>query len=621
MRSALIPLIGISMLYLFVASVWCGEEKAADRAPVPEKAAVAEAEKKIRDIFKEEYAKASREDKAALANKLLQQAGDTKDDPAARYVLLREASALAAQAGDLGITLNALAEMGKAYSVDALALKLDALAKAGSAAATLDAQKTLAEHYLVLMAEAAAADNYDAALRAAGPAEAAARRGQDAALIARVQARAKEVRELQGESAKAKAAKQTLAQKPDDPAANLVLGRFLCFWKADWDNGLLLLAKCSLPALKTLAVKDLMQPTEAVAQVEAGDGWWDMAEKETGKEAKAAFQARARYWYGKALAGLSGLTKTKIEKRLAAAPVGVAEGSVASSTGDAGKTSSIHLGGGVTMEFVPVPAGEFMMGADDGAANEKPVHKMKISQPFYVGKYVVTVAQFRVFAEAMKYQTEAEKCNMGWTMKDGTWQQAAGVNWKNPGFKQEDNHPVVAVTWKDAQEFCKWATKLVGRTVRLPSEAEWEYAARGPKSLKYPWGDKWEGVLANVADASLRRAGCNMQWGEIKEDDGFPFTSPGGAFKNASWCGAFDMAGNVSQWCQDCYSDKYYGESPAVDPQGPAKGGEHVLRGGGWAFVPDNCRSAARISHGPPWDRAAHDGFRVVIGGGSSKTP
>ena len=114
------------------------------------------------------------------------------------------------------------------------------------------------------------------------------------------------------------------------------------------------------------------------------------------------------------------------------------------------------------------------------------------------------------------------------------------------------------MTWNDAQEFCKWATKATGRTVRLPTEAEWEYAARGPQSPKYPWGDKWEGILANVADASLRKAGFNMQWGEIKEDDGYPFTSPGGAYKNASWCGAYDMAGNVWQWCQDLLNDKYY---------------------------------------------------------------
>ncbi|MGD0091177.1 MAG: SUMF1/EgtB/PvdO family nonheme iron enzyme [Planctomycetota bacterium] len=288
---------------------------------------------------------------------------------------------------------------------------------------------------------------------------------------------------------------------------------------------------------------------------------------------------------------------------------------------------SLDLGGGVKMEMVLVPAGEFMMGSEDdpeAKPEEKPAHKVKISQPFYIGKYDVTVAQFRVFADARKFQTEAEKGGEGWTAKDGKPQFARGVNWRNPGFKQEDNHPVVVVTWNDTQEFCKWASEVaqasglrtqsggLRHTVRLPTEAEWEYAARGPKNPKYPWGDKWEGIPANVADASLRREGFNMQWGEIKEDDGYPFTSPGGAYKNASWCGAFDMAGNVWQWCQDYFNDKYYGESPAVDPQGPATGGERVLRCGCWIFPPAGCRSAYRRT-APPGNRDATDGFRVVV--------
>ncbi|MGD0090516.1 MAG: SUMF1/EgtB/PvdO family nonheme iron enzyme, partial [Planctomycetota bacterium] len=255
------------------------------------------------------------------------------------------------------------------------------------------------------------------------------------------------------------------------------------------------------------------------------------------------------------------------------------------------KEIALDLGGGVKMELVLVPAGEFDMGANDGAMNEKPIHKVKLSQPYYIGKQHVTVAQFRAFAEAEKYRTEAEKQNKACTVKDGKWQEVPGANWRNPGFKQEENHPVVAISWNDAQEFCKWATGVaqlakLRYAVRLPTEAEWEYAARGPQSVKYPWGDKWASSLANVADASLRRAGFDMQQGEIKEDDGYPFTSPGGAYKNASWCGALDMAGNARQWCQDCFNAKYYAESPAVDPQGPANGTERLLRGGCWVSDP-----------------------------------
>ncbi|MCY3018741.1 MAG: SUMF1/EgtB/PvdO family nonheme iron enzyme [Planctomycetota bacterium] len=275
-------------------------------------------------------------------------------------------------------------------------------------------------------------------------------------------------------------------------------------------------------------------------------------------------------------------------------------------------TISLDLGGGVKMEMVLVPAGEFDMGSNDGEACETPVHKVRISRPFYIGKYDVTVAQFRAFANAAEYRTDAEKCNRGHSVGDGKWQEMNGITWRTPGFKQDDDHPVVVVTWNDAQEFCKWATRLAGRTVRLPTEAEWEYAARGSGSPRYPWGDRWEGIMANVADASLRRAGFNMRWGEIKENDGYPFTSPGGAYKNASWCGAYDMAGNVWQWCQDYFSDKYYGESPSTDPSGPGTGEDHVLRGASWTKHPNDCRSARRLRHGPD-GRNSDSGFRVVL--------
>jgi|GEM_PF-546908 len=287
-------------------------------------------------------------------------------------------------------------------------------------------------------------------------------------------------------------------------------------------------------------------------------------------------------------------------------------------------TLSLDLGGNVKMEMVLVKAGEFMMGAEDGDGNEKPAHKVKISQLYYIDRYEVTVAQWRAFADATKYQTEAEKAgNKAWTIKDGKWQgDVPGTSWRTPGFKQEDNHPACVITWNDAQEFCKWATKLAGRTVRLPSEAEWEYAARGPKVPKYPWGDTWDGATSgNVADKSLKDTGFNMQWGEIKEDDGFPYTSPVGNYKNsASWCRAIDMAGNLWEWVEDRFSEKYYSESPAVDPKGPADGNDRVLRGGSWVDNPGTCRSVRRAPISPG-HRVVNNGFRVVVVCASSRTP
>jgi len=297
-----------------------------------------------------------------------------------------------------------------------------------------------------------------------------------------------------------------------------------------------------------------------------------------------------------------------------------------------GKTLSLDLGGGVKMELVLVKAGEFEMGSNDGDPRENPVHKVKISKPFYIGKYHVTVAQFRRFVEATKYETEAEKppfVSVTFNLKGNKMQMAHG-NWRDPGFKQEDNHPVVVVCWKDAQGFSKWATGATRRTVRLPTEAEWEYAARGPQNLRYPWGDKWDGTLVNHADVSLKKAGFPPpgREGFGNEDDGYAFTSPVGAYKNASWCGAYDMAGNVWQCCEDLLKDKYYAESSPVDPPGPASSGAgpaanfHVLRGGSWLQPAVFCRGAARD---PPnlhhTGCCAHYGFRVVVESAFSPTP
>ena len=278
------------------------------------------------------------------------------------------------------------------------------------------------------------------------------------------------------------------------------------------------------------------------------------------------------------------------------------------------KELKLDLGGGIAMELVLVPAGEFEMGSNEGGPEERPVHKVRISKPFYIGKYDVTVAQFRRFVETTGYETECERGgSKGWTVKGGKWREIEGANWRNPGFEQTPDHPVVVVTWADAQAFTVWLSKLSGRDAHLPTEAQWEYAARGPQSLKYPWGDTWDGTRANHGDVSLRNAGFT-QWGCSGDNDGYAFTSPIGAYKNASWCGAYDMAGNVWQWCADWFNDKYYAESPPVDPKGPASGVGRVLRGGVWLSFASDCRSARRHSY-YPYGKDSDVGFRVVVEG------
>jgi formylglycine-generating enzyme required for sulfatase activity len=221
---------------------------------------------------------------------------------------------------------------------------------------------------------------------------------------------------------------------------------------------------------------------------------------------------------------------------------------------------------------------------------------VKISKPFYMGKYEVTVAQFRAFADAAKFVTDAEKCGKGTTWKDGGWKdELAGINWRTPGFPQEDNYPACVITWNDAQEFCKWAAKKTGRAVCLPTEARWEYACRAGTTTKFNTSDK---------DSDLEEAG----W--FHKNSGM-HTNAVGKKKPNAW-GLYDMHGNVWEWVQDYFNDRYYGESPPVDPKGPTSGRDRVMRGGSWPDSPVLCRSARRGRNDPD-HRDAGNGFRCAV--------
>lgn len=265
---------------------------------------------------------------------------------------------------------------------------------------------------------------------------------------------------------------------------------------------------------------------------------------------------------------------------------------------------------GVKMDFVLVKQGEFTMG--DGQFADSPPHKVKITRPFYIGKFEVTVAQWTVFADATKYKTLAEQKNHGWGYKDGQIGHADGLTWRTVNFKQGPDHPVVLINWYDAQEFCKWASKETGKTIRLATEAEWEYAARGPESLVWPWGNKEDLARFNQADASFKKAGIgDNQWTQFG-DDGFAFTAPVGSYSNASWCGAYDMSGNAREWVQDVYTPDYYRSSPEVDPPGPAAGDLRARRGGSWNQHFYFGISARRDEH-PGTDANDNLGFRCAV--------
>jgi len=284
------------------------------RKPVPKDAELAAADKLVKDVFKEEYVKTTAADKLALAQKLIEQAKDTKDDMAARYVLFREAIDLATQAGDLTQAFRAADELGKDFAVRSASLKADAVDKAAAGVAAGDSARALVETLLPIVDEAAAADDYEAAARIAKAAEAAAKKAKALALISQVQSRAKDLDNLKASFEKVQVALTTLKTKPDDPDANLLVGRHYCLGKGDWSKGLPCLVKGNDDTLKALAQKDLDLPTAPADQLALADAWYDLAAKES---PKTQIQLRAYHWYDTALPGLTGLTKAKAEKRLA----------------------------------------------------------------------------------------------------------------------------------------------------------------------------------------------------------------------------------------------------------------------------------------------------------------
>jgi formylglycine-generating enzyme required for sulfatase activity len=246
------------------------------------------------------------------------------------------------------------------------------------------------------------------------------------------------------------------------------------------------------------------------------------------------------------------------------------------------------------MEMIYVLGGTFEMGSNDGDDHEQPVHPVTLDS-FWIDKTEVTNDQFERFAQATGYRTDAEKEGASGVYRDGRWSQLNGADWQHPSGPETSisdrmDHPVVQVSWNDATAYCRWAGG------RLPTEAEWEYAARGSDGKTYPWGnDPPNDTLLNY----------NLNVGDTTEVGSYP--------DGASWIGAMDMAGNVWEWVNDSYNSDYYVTSPAVNPKGPETGEVKVLRGGSWLFDDENVRAANRLYAVQPDDRSVNSGFRCVV--------
>ena len=224
-------------------------------------------------------------------------------------------------------------------------------------------------------------------------------------------------------------------------------------------------------------------------------------------------------------------------------------------------------------EIVYVPPGEFIIGSEDGGNDERPQHKVHLDA-FYIDKYEVTNAQYEVCVDA-------GSCNPPISNSSSSRVSCYG----NPAY---DGYPVIHVSWHDADAYCRWAGG------RLPTEAEWEKAARGTDGRKFPWGDRWDASKVNSWEAGP---------GDT--------TAVGSYLAGVSPYGALDMAGNVWEWCQDWYDEDYYAHSPQRNPQGHDSGTHRVLRGGSWLSLEWDVRGAVRF-RGAPDLRDHNLGFRCV---------
>jgi formylglycine-generating enzyme required for sulfatase activity len=280
----------------------------------------------------------------------------------------------------------------------------------------------------------------------------------------------------------------------------------------------------------------------------------------------------------------------------------------------------------VPRNFVRIPEGEFAMGSPEeepGRAEAMELyqknnldysetqHQVKVSE-FYLCKYAVTLAEFKKFIDESGYQTDAEKENSSFIWDEKEWKDKEGINWRhgvsgNERAPEEDNHPVLHVSWNDAVAYCKWMSNKTGKSLRLPTEAEWEYACRAGTTTPFNTGE-------------------NLTTDQANYDGNYPYNNnkPGEYLKNTvavdryapnAW-GVYNMHGNVWEWCGDWFEGKYYEECKAKgtvpNPSGPETGSGRVLRGGRWNSGARSCRSADRCDN-TPGGRSSGVGFRLVF--------
>jgi formylglycine-generating enzyme required for sulfatase activity len=543
------------------------------RPPAPTDEAASRRPPRVGDMFKAERTKAKTPaDYRALAEKFYTESRKTRNDAVRRTSLLQAALQFAITANDPALAFEIVDETSWLHEVDGLDVKTATFEKMLEAAKTLPQRARVVEQGCRLLEEDVSKEKFDLAGRLGQQLAAEAQKCQDDELATSMAAWNKQIKEQAAAFERFQQSQEALKSKPADEAANRAVAEYLCFVRGQWREGLPYLLKCGDKGLQRAAAMETPTwPTTGSAMLKLADAWWNLAQSHRGLP-RGQLLSHAAAWYERArvVTSWTGSSSPKAEKQLRV----IARLEAAESSGSAGhaagaalgkdgaalrrsreakrphsplvKTNGItfDLGDGVTLVVVRIPAGEFLMGDDKGRDCEKPVHKVRITKPFYLGKYDVTQQQ---------------------------WQAVMGDlpgSFKNRNFPREVKDPKLPVTevrWTDCQAFLQQLTaNFAGGEGRftLPTEAQWEYACRAGTTTRYYFGND-ESQLGEYAWYGANAGRMIHPVGEKRPN---------------AW-GLYDMIGNESQWCQDWYDSHYYASSPRDDPTGPSSGEKRVTRG------------------------------------------
>ncbi|HUY87221.1 MAG TPA: SUMF1/EgtB/PvdO family nonheme iron enzyme [Pirellulales bacterium] len=423
-----------------LALAFCTSAQAGERK-LPSKAAIEAAKRLVAETFAKEL---SESDKAPAVKAMLELAEKTTGDAPSQAALYLSAAEIAARIGDTRLAFDAVEQLARVFDVDVLATKGSLLDLAAEHAKTNDARVSVANRGLELADAAVSAGKFDLADSALKTAAGESAKLRDAHLRKEIAAKRRTVEKARKQASRVESeiadARKKLAADPGDSAANESLGKHLAFDLGDWTAGLKHLAKAKDAQLRAVAVVDQSLESGSKQMAQAGDLWWSLAESARDTRDKAGYQSRAVFWYTRAVVGLSGLAKARIEKRIAEAGEEALAAAASQNGGDNGKFVNVTLAPGVVMRLVKIPASE------DGKIKE-----------FYLGQTEVTQKQ---------------------------WMAVMG---SNPSAQKGDNLPVGLVSVKDCQSFLNRVSAAAGRLkFRLPNEGELTHAyLAGQRSSYY----------------------------------------------------------------------------------------------------------------------------------------